>query len=225
MDEKVATGIVGLDRMLDGGLPKSSIVLIVGCPGSGKTLLAAKFIYEGAKTYGEPGVYVCLTEPRNIFIHTMKQYGWDFEELIDRRLIEVLDLSIGTEMDSQSALNRIVEALNRINAKRFAVDSINALSVSFEDPSLKRRMIRLLYRILRKIECTSLLILEIPLGYSSFGTNVEEFIADGIIHLDQYFDSNGSLVRKIRVFKMRGVKHAIRSYEYTITEKGIEVLY
>ncbi len=224
MYEGVPIGIAKLDQILGGGLPRGAIVALIGCPGSGKTLLATKFIYEGATVYGEAGVYVCLTEPKDVFVRTMKLYGFDFEDLENRGLVKVLDLSIGTELDCQSALNKIAEALNRVGAKRLAVDSITALSVGLEDAVSRRHMIRLLYRILRRIGCTSLLILEAPLNYSSFGSMVEEFIADGIIHLNQYYNGDGVLVRTLRVFKMRGAAHGVRTYEYRITDKGIEVL-
>ncbi|MEM2240545.1 MAG: ATPase domain-containing protein [Candidatus Bathyarchaeia archaeon] len=224
MVEITPIGIPKLDQILGGGLPKGSIVVVAGCPGSGKTLLAAKFIYEGATVYGERGVYTCLTEPKDVFIRTMKLYGWDFEELENDRRVEVLDLSIGTELDSQSALNKITMTLNKVNAERFVIDSITALSVSLKDASLKRHMIRLLYRILRKMNCTSLFILETPLNYSSFGSTMEEFIADGIIHLNQHYNDGGNLVRTLRVFKMRGVMHGTKTYEYRITDKGVELL-
>ncbi|MDI6807071.1 MAG: ATPase domain-containing protein, partial [Candidatus Aenigmarchaeota archaeon] len=54
--ERTSTGIPGLDKLIEGGYPKGSVVLVSGGPGTGKTLLGLQFIYQGAKA-NEPGVY------------------------------------------------------------------------------------------------------------------------------------------------------------------------
>ncbi|MEB3860231.1 MAG: KaiC domain-containing protein, partial [Desulfurococcales archaeon] len=56
--ERVRSGIEGLDELLGGGIPRGSIILVAGHPGSGKTVFSAKFLYEGATRWGEPGLYV-----------------------------------------------------------------------------------------------------------------------------------------------------------------------
>lgn len=213
-----------MDVLIGGGVPKGSILVLCGCPGSGKTLFAAKFIHEGAARYGEPGVYVCLTEPRDIFIDTMRLYGWDFEELVNRRLVEILDLSVETELDAQSALNRIMDAINRLKAGRVVLDSVTALGLALKTELSRRHFLRLLYRVLRKFGCTTLLVVEVPSNYSAFGSRAEEFIADGIIQLTHYYDDKGGLRRILRILKMRGTNHGYGTYEYKITEKGVEVL-
>ena len=56
-NETIPTGIVGLDKILNGGLRERSSVLIAGPPGTGKTILALQFIVEGARR-GEGGIYI-----------------------------------------------------------------------------------------------------------------------------------------------------------------------
>lgn len=223
MQRRTPIGVPGIDDLVGGGVPKGSILLLSGCPGSGKTLFAAKFIYEGAVNLGERGVYVCLTEPRDVFVSTMKAYGWDFEDLVARRIVELLDLSIETELDAQSALSKIVDAVGRLKAERVVLDSVTALGLGLKSELSRRHFLRLLYRVLRRFNCTSILIVETPSNYEGFGSRMEEFIADGIIHLDHYYDSDGILRRRLRILKMRGTKHGHGTYEYKITDKGVEV--
>jgi KaiC/GvpD/RAD55 family RecA-like ATPase len=45
------TGIPGLDELLNGGIPESRVVLVIGGPGSGKTTLASQFLYKGISDY------------------------------------------------------------------------------------------------------------------------------------------------------------------------------
>ena len=54
----VKTGIMGLDDLLAGGIPRGNIVLLTGAPGTGKTTFGVEFVYRGARDYGEPGLIV-----------------------------------------------------------------------------------------------------------------------------------------------------------------------
>ena len=62
MAERVPTGIEGFDGLIEEGLPKESIVIVAGSPGSGKTTFAAQFLYDGASKSAERGIYVCFAE-------------------------------------------------------------------------------------------------------------------------------------------------------------------
>ena len=59
---KASTGITGLDEITGGGLPHGRTTLLVGGPGSGKTILALQFLVHGAKNCKEPGVFVAFEE-------------------------------------------------------------------------------------------------------------------------------------------------------------------
>ena len=62
LDAGVArTGIDGLDELLGGGIPRGRCILVIGGPGTGKTILGAQFIYNGVKKYGEKGIIVTLS--------------------------------------------------------------------------------------------------------------------------------------------------------------------
>jgi len=56
MAEKVATGIPGLDDLVDGGFPQGRVVLVIGGPGTGKTILAGQFLYKGMYEDSQNGV-------------------------------------------------------------------------------------------------------------------------------------------------------------------------
>jgi len=59
---KAATGIDGFDSITRGGLPRGRPTLVVGGPGSGKTLFGMEFLYNGATMYDEPGVFISFEE-------------------------------------------------------------------------------------------------------------------------------------------------------------------
>src|SRR5436305_13957967 len=59
---KAPTGIVGLDEVTQGGLPRGRPTLVCGSAGCGKTLLGMEFLVRGATQFGEPGVFVAFEE-------------------------------------------------------------------------------------------------------------------------------------------------------------------
>ncbi|MHA1711901.1 MAG: RAD55 family ATPase [Candidatus Freyarchaeota archaeon] len=223
MSDRVPTGIKELDKLIEGGFLRYSMVLFSGSPGAGKTILSATFIHEGATKYKESGVYVCFAESKGEFIRDMQKFGVDFESLTRKDLVSVLDLSLTTETDVQSALNQILEAITSIRAKRLVVDSITAMSVGQKEELEKRHLIRLLYKLIKKTGCTAIIIADMPWGTSRIGGGIEEFIADGIILMESNYTDEGVLRRQLRIIKMRGTNHTQKTHEYKIGKNGIEV--
>ena len=222
MSERISTGNIELDTLLDGGFLKNSMILLAGNPGAGKTILSSRFIYEGALN-DYPGVYACFAETRKRLIQDMKKFGIDFEPLIRRRKLEILDLSIGSETEVQSALNQIFETITTLRAKRLVVDSIAAMAMGFETEFEKRHLIRLLYRLILKTGCTTIAITDIPWNSDKIGESIEEFVADGVILMEHHYDEVETLKRHIRITKMRGTNHSRKTHKYIINESGLKI--
>jgi len=55
--ERIGTGIANLDKLIQGGIPRASIVLLVGAPGTGKTVFCLQYMATGAKA-GDKCVYI-----------------------------------------------------------------------------------------------------------------------------------------------------------------------
>jgi DNA-binding NarL/FixJ family response regulator len=56
--EKAPTGIIGLDQISGGGLPKGRTTIVCGGPGCGKTMLGLEFLVRGVTEFNEPGVLI-----------------------------------------------------------------------------------------------------------------------------------------------------------------------
>jgi len=222
---RVPTGIARLDEMLGGGLPKGSTTLVAGGPGTGKTILAAQFIYSGATKYGEKGVYVIFGESAETFKNNMLSLGWDFGKLQEKRQVEILDLISLREPESvETTFDEIVETARVLGAKRLVIDSITALTVVFKDVAEIRTLISVLQKVLRGLNCTTILITEIPWGTNRLGMGIEEFVSDGIIVLEMVSRRN-QLRRRLMVLKMRATELNLKYYQYEISKNiGIDVL-
>lgn len=221
--ERIKIGISTLDEILLGGFPKGSIILVAGGPGTGKTIFAAQFIYSGAMEYGEKGVYVTFEEGAKTFTNYMSTLGWDFGKLKDLGQIEILDLlSVKRKKSIELILDEIIETVRSLNAKRLVIDSLTAITIALQDYAEIRTTVSLLQKILRSLDCTTILTTETPWGSRMLGTGIEEFIADGIILLET-ISSGNELRRRLTILKMRGTPYGLKYYQYDIGEKGFKI--
>jgi len=219
MDERrVSTGIEGLDRSISGGFPKGSLILIVGNPGTGKTVFSARFLYHGAAEYGENGIYVNFTETRETFYENMKLFGFDFERLEKEGRFRYLEMLTVREPAVSSILKMILEETSKIKAKRLVIDSFSAIAQAFKRPHDARILIHtMLGRIVRKAGCTTLMTIEVPFGEKRVGLGMEEFVADSVIYL-RARRLEERLFRDISIKKMRGTEVEEDEIGFTIKD-------
>jgi len=224
LQEKVLTGSLELDSLLDGGFLSNSMILLAGNPGTGKTILAAQFIYAGATKYGDRGVYVCFSEPKRDLIQRMQAFDMNFEDLISSRMVSILDLTYTTETDIQSAINQIFEELVNTKARRLVIDSITALFVGLKSEIEKKFILRLIYKVIQKSNSTTILTMDKPWSKRTVTESIEEFASDGIILLENLYNEKGVLERHLRIPKMRGTNHTRNTHIYHInSKKGLEI--
>src|SRR6202023_1752032 len=84
--EKTPPGIPGFDAITGGGLPRGRTTLLVGGPGSGKTLFALQFLVHGAQHCDEPGIIVAFEETSKRIMANAESFGWNHAELRPKRL-------------------------------------------------------------------------------------------------------------------------------------------
>ena len=241
MIEKVETGIPGLDEMLEGGFPKGYTILISGGPGTGKSTLGMQFLVNGVAR-GEDGIYVTFEErPRDI-IRNFSQYGWDLNSVFIIGILTkkssfvppanyVDEIKQGDNYREYIPKNFsidlmrdvLIEEVKKRNAKRIVIDSLPALALHFESDKRIREEILGLINLLAELECTSLILTEMPTGgggVSRFG--IEEFLVHGVITL--YNIRKGSeRVRGLEILKMRGTRHSKKICLMEIGDSGIVV--
>ena len=217
--DRVATGTEGLDELTGGGLPQSSLIMLTGPPGTGKTILSGRFAYHGASR-GEASVYVSFAENRRQFLSNAKKVGMDFEKLEAEGTFQLIDLSAASEEGSTDSLKEILEQVTRFKAKRLVIDSFNALARGFNQLSEARVVLHvILGKILASAECTTIVTTEMPILSASSGMVImEESVVDGIIVLGYLSLENGAIERRtIRVAKLRGT--AIRLNPSTVHDR------
>jgi len=234
---RVKTGIAGLDALLEGGFPEGRSILISGATGTGKTIFCLQFVFEGAKQFGEPGVFVTLDERPELIRQDVLRFGWDLQELERKKMLTLIDGSIAkvglpseeefsmplTGFDLDKLLLEIIRATKQIRAKRVVIDSIPGLGFNFENQPEARKAILKLSYILQRAGVTSLLTTELQEGENKFGKyGVEEYIVDGVIVL-HYIGLGTKSNRTLHIRKMRATKHSEELHPLEFSKKGIVV--
>jgi circadian clock protein KaiC len=221
MVERIPSGIRGFDDLIDGGFPEGNLVLLLGAPGTGKTIFCGKFIYEGLER-GEKCLYVTFTEPKEKIFDIFSNFDWDFYTYEKRKFLRIIDSSIGEEREIEDTTSEIMDEARKIKAKRLVIDSLSAMLLGVTKDAKRRDFIRILYRVIYKLNITTLCIAELPVGEERIGYGMEEFVADGLIFLQSEYTKE-EMARKLRIIKMRGTDHTKRIQRYTITNEGFEL--
>jgi circadian clock protein KaiC len=229
MVEKIKTGIETLDVLLEGGLPKYHCVLLAGSCGTGKTILCQEFLFTGARDYGETGIYISLSESRDKMIGYLEQFAFFDKKMIDSNKIRIVDITQDSRLmnmeplTAKSMMSMILSVIRENNAKRVVIDSITAICNTLGNKSTIREFLLELGVQMQYLDCTSILISEVPpmaFQYSVFG--IEEFITDGVI-LMRELENKGDLLRTLQIVKMRGVDHSRSRNILEIKNSGIEL--
>lgn len=219
---RIPSGIKGFDRLIEGGFEKNSTNLLVGGPGSGKTILATQFIVEGLKK-GESCLYITFEESKQSFYHNMKRFGWQLEEYEKKGIFTFLNYTPGKVKSMLEEGGGIIESIiinNKIT--RLVIDSMTSFTLLFEDELEKREASLDLFNMIKKWNCTSLITFEgAPEGEHKVYRALE-FESDSII-LMQFIRKIVSRERYIEILKMRGTNHSKGLYRFSMTKKGVEL--
>ncbi len=218
---RVATGIEGLDAMMDGGFPKGRLVLVCGGPGTGKTIMATQFLVNGCNKYGENGLFVSLDEPLGKIVEETKYFGWNVEGLIEKGKLAFIEARARKSFLKEFIQNIEDEAAS-IKAERISIDALTHLNILCPNVIERRNLILKLFDGLNETNATCLLTNEIR-AQSERAIMLEEYLADGVIIL-QSSQVERSMVRTLEIEKMRGTSIDEQIRPYIIDKNGIEVI-
>jgi KaiC/GvpD/RAD55 family RecA-like ATPase len=235
-DDSVHSGIDQLDELLNGGFPRGRCVLVTGGCGTGKSILGIQFLVEGINKYGENGILITTEESPSAVRADMKRFKWDLQKLEKDGKLGIIDIASPKsrvpyagkdEITRLLNMNTLLLALTQLqkstNAKRAVLDSIPGLELVIEEPAAIRHAIHRLIATLKELGCTTLLISEGRGKGQISRYDVEEFISDGVLFLEQ-IRHGGKFERGLTVVKMRGTPHESKTSPMVITDKGISII-
>lgn len=245
LSKRIKTGISGFDKLIQGGIPQGFVVLVIGTPGTGKTLFSLEYLYNGAKKFKEKSMYITFEQSLSDVKDQAKGIGLNLAELEKKGLLTLMHIPVKSL--TTHTIDEIRSEIKKRKIKRLVIDSISTLAVNapvytplkdlalrdvmnykafFSPPILgefvvKRFIYNFIYE-LKNLNCTTIVTGEAPEKGGEFISRdtVSEFVADGVLLLT--FESlGGEYSRSLLVRKMRGTNNNEDSHPLDITKKGI----
>ncbi|MBD0334782.1 MAG: circadian clock protein KaiC [Cyanobacteria bacterium Co-bin13] len=228
--QKIRTMIEGFDDISHGGLPIGRATLVSGTSGTGKTLFAVQFLYNGITCFDEAGVFVTFEESPEDIVKNAFSFGWDLQSLIDEGKLFILDASPDPEgqdvvgnFDLSALIERIQYAIRKYKARRVSIDSVTAVFQQYDAASVVRREIFRLVARLKQMGVTTVMTTERVDEYGPVARyGVEEFVSDNVVINRNVLDGERRR-RTMEILKLRGTTHMKGEYPFTITDEGINI--
>lgn len=220
MSTRVSTGSPHLDGILGGGVLANSISLLMGPPGSGKTILSQHCLFHNA-TVDRPAVYLStVSEP----LEKVLRYGrelafFDPAALGTRVFYEDVGTVVG-ELGLSGVLDHLKTVVRERKPGLLVIDSFKALSPYAESESGFRRFLYDLAGMLSSFPATTLWVGEY--AENEVTTAPEFAVADAIIMLGST-ELQERTSRSLRVLKLRGGDFMSGQHSYRLSSAGIEV--
>ena len=225
--ERVRTSIAGLEEITGGGLPRGRTTLLVGGPGSGKTVLALQTLVSGIQ-HNEPGIFVAFEEWPEQVLANAGGFGWNLPALQPDRLfllnaqISPNDIRAG-EFDLSGMLALLSAKRLEIGATRIVFDGIDVLLSMLNNTTAEMRELYRLRDWLYDEQLTGILTAKDSESPSDHRyRSAIQFMADCVICLDQSVET-GVSSRKVQVTKFRGAGFSEGEFPMSIGCNGIEV--
>jgi circadian clock protein KaiC len=216
-NDRLASGIEGLDRMMDGGIRRGSSTLVLGPAGSGKTLSGLHFILAGAAA-DEPGLIATFQENPVQLQGIMESFGWSLgSDRVELMYRTPVDLHI------DEWVYDLLDAVDRGEAKRVLIDSLGDLRLAAgDDVRFREYMYSVLQRLSRA--GTTLLMTDELAQFTDGGSSdpVISHLSDNVVHFGVH-TYTPQLVRAVSVLKTRGTSHDAARRHYEITSEGLKI--
>jgi circadian clock protein KaiC len=233
--EKTPTGIAGFDEITGGGLPYSKTTLLVGGPGSGKTVFALNTLVNGARMYAEPGIFVAFEESSQQIVQNAESFGWDLPGLIDQKLF-FLDAQLSMDAILSGGFD-LIGLLTSLKSKaeemstanngarvRVVFDAADVMLTHLQDDYAARLEMERIHEWLHSNIITGIVTAKTPADgdHRSGAYDYLHYLADCVVELRREVIDRVSH-RTLNIIKYRGSRFAENEVDVVIGPGGISV--
>jgi circadian clock protein KaiC len=217
---RLPSGHKRLDQILDGGLPANAINMIIGPPGSGKTILSQQYVFHNASP-DRPAVYLStVSEPFDKILRYAESLGF-FDPAAVGKSVFYEDLGgalIANGLEgARASIDRI---LKERRPAMLVVDSFKALRAFSSDEAQFRRF---LYELASELSALAVSSFWVGEYEREEATQAPEFaVADAILALSLR-RLNAREIRMLQVVKLRGSGFASGEHAYRVSSRGLDV--
>jgi len=221
IEGRLTSGDDQLDAMLGGGVERGSSILILGPPGTGKSLLALTFIVDAAAR-GEKSAMFVFDEEIGLLKRRALALGFDLQSYIDRGLL-VLEAVDAAELAPGEFAHRVRRYVDDGKCQTVVIDSLNGYQAAMpQQDFLVLHMHELLQFLNRRGVTTFLTVAQNGLVGEMKSPVDVTYLADTVVLL-RFFEALGRIRRAISVIKKRAGDHEKTIREYQIGKRGLTV--
>ncbi|MCX6694714.1 MAG: AAA family ATPase [Candidatus Altiarchaeota archaeon] len=220
--ELMKTGIPGFDEILGGGFPVPTACLLIGGPGTGKSIFALQFLVEGARKFNERGLYITLEDSADALRYTASNLGINIEELEKSGMIKIVE---DPQVQNSAHLAEFIQKhAADCKARRVVLDSITLFQAlqRIDVKAMREELLRLISKL---YEMNVVLIATSQRGYSHIDNIeyiTEDYLFHGVLTLMK-IRSNATFERCINIVKVRSVNHSLKVHPFKIGEGGVTI--
>ena len=138
------SGILELDKMLNGGFLPGDAVMVAGAAGTGKTTLALQYLVNGINLSKQNGIYIAFEQIPNQIYRDAKSFGWDLKRMEEEKHLRVICTSPDLLIEDEGREAVIGEAIKEIHPSRVVIDSLSHLSMYLGEKDFRKEMYRIL---------------------------------------------------------------------------------
>ncbi|MGD2247679.1 MAG: ATPase domain-containing protein [Candidatus Methanofastidiosia archaeon] len=198
-------------------LPSGISVLIVGPPGSGKTILSQQLVHHLLKK-GKFAIYIGSKPQMNLITHQKRLFTWDVAKALDEKLLSVVE--IGDVADPTELNISLTQAIKKSehSLSLVVMDSLTVLMVGMEH----QKIMKFTEALERKLQAqnVSLLLLATPTKETEdFLTKMKSLVS---LVIEIKLRERGNIRRYMRIFKFAERKHSTQWYPFEISDEGIQ---
>jgi circadian clock protein KaiC len=227
--DRVRTGIPGFDDIMDGGLPRGGVTVVLGGPGAGKTIFGMQVLAKGAADHHEPGILVGFEESAARICANTAAFAWGGDRL-EAEGVHVIDAQLsqsieqGGEFDLVGLLAVLTAKAAQVGAKRIVFDGLDVLLAHLGQPALVRREVFRLRDWVHDSGLSAIVTAKADAAEARPSTDYDflQFMADCVVTLHHRV-VQGTALRFMRVAKYRGAAHSADELPLTISSSGIEL--
>ena len=218
--EGASSGIAALDALFGGGIHRGTSTLIMGPPGTGKSVVATQYAVAAAER-GERAVLFLFDEQPSTLTERSEAMKMGLTEQIRRGHISLAAVD-PAELPPGEFASVVVREVEEKGARVIVIDSLNGyFSAMPEESFLTLQMHELLTYLAQQGVVTLLVVAQ----HGVFGDRAifdVSYLADSVILL-RNFESRGRLRKSLSVVKKRSGPHENTIHELTLGPGGLSL--
>jgi circadian clock protein KaiC len=215
---RLPSGVQGLDRVLNGGLFRGGMYMIMGAPGTGKTVLANQICFSHIAEGGRAIYVTLLTESHTRLLAHLHAFSFFDQAAVGDTILFFSGYSVFVQEGIDGLYTMLRQTMRNHHASLLVLDGLDTVLMGGATELSFKAFLQRVQTIGELQQCTTLLIShQITRNSSS-----EQMMADGLLELT-HFHIGLRMARKLEVWKLRGSAYIEGRHPCIISDSGLIV--